>query len=153
MWLMSENAPCLSMKYWIERNCSIIIRLRGLLVWNDINCQSYQVLLTRWDQVVHIYVSKLTITCSDNGLPPGQLQAIICTNAGILLIRTLGTNISEIVSEIHTFSLKKMHLKMSSAKWRLFCLGLNVLSNKIIPQGSLMCTKAFMWHCTLHVRP
>ena len=43
-----------------------------------------------------------------------------------MLIGPLGTNLSEILSEIHTFSLKKMHLKMSSAKWRPFCLGLNV---------------------------
>ena len=52
-------------------------------------------------------------------------QAIICTNAGIMLTRTLGTNFSEILSEIRAFSYKKMHLNMSSAKWRLFCLGLN----------------------------
>ena len=31
--------------------------------------------------------------------------------------------------EIHTFSLKKIHLKMSSGKWRPFCLGLNVLTH------------------------
>ena len=37
------------------------------------------------------------------------------------------TNFSEILIEIHTFSFKKMHFKMSSAKWRLFHLGLNVL--------------------------
>ena len=59
-------------------------------------------------------------------------QAIIWTNAGILLIRTLGTNFSEILSEIHAFSFKKMHLKMSSAKWRPFCLGLNVLNSVFI---------------------
>ena len=29
--------------------------------------------------------------------------------------------------EIHIFSFKKIHLKMSSGKWRPFCLGLNVL--------------------------
>ena len=48
-------------------------------------------------------------------------------NAGILLIGPLGTNFSEILIEIHTFSFKKMHLKMSSGKSRPFCLGLNVL--------------------------
>ena len=46
---------------------------------------------------------------------------------GILLIEPLGTNFSEISIEIHTFSFKEMHLKMSSGKWRPFCLGLNVL--------------------------
>ena len=65
---------------------------------------------------------------SDNGLSPGQRQVIIWTNAGILLIGPLGTNLTEILSEIHTFSLKKMHLKISSGKWRPFCLGLNVLN-------------------------
>ena len=75
-------------------------------------------------------VGKLTIIGSDNGLSPGRLQAIIWTNAGILLIRPLGTNFSEILIGIQTFSFKKMYLKMSSAKWRPFCLGLNVLTNK-----------------------
>ena len=54
-------------------------------------------------------------------------QAIIWTNAGILSIGPLGTNVSETLIEIHTFSFKKMHLKMSSGKWRPFCLGLNEL--------------------------
>ena len=76
--------------------------------------QSY--FLTHWGRVMHICVSKLTIIDSDNGLSPGRRQAIIWTNAGILLIQTLGTNFSEILSEIHTFSFKKIHLKMSSGK-------------------------------------
>ena len=83
--------------------------------------------LTHWGRVTHIYVSKLTIIGSDNGWSPDRYQAIIRTNAGILLIRTFGTNFSEIWSEIHTVSFTKMHLNMSSAKWRPFCLGLNVL--------------------------
>ena len=58
-----------------------------------------------WGRVTHICVSKLSIIGSDNGLSPGRRQAIIWTNAEILLIRTLGTNVSEILSEIHTFSL------------------------------------------------
>ena len=83
--------------------------------------------LTHWGRVTHICVSKLTIIGSDNGLSPGRRQAIIWTNVGILLIRTLGTNFSEILGEIHSFSISKMHLKMTSAKWRLFGLGLNEL--------------------------
>ena len=55
-------------------------------------------------------------------------QAIIWTNAGILLIRPFETNFSGILIKIHTFSFKKIHLKMSSGKWRPFCLGLNVLN-------------------------
>ena len=83
--------------------------------------------LTHWGRVAHICVSKLTIIGSDNALSPSRRQAIIWTNAGISLIRNLGTNFSEILSEINTFLFKKIHLKMSSGKWRPFCLGLNVL--------------------------
>ena len=83
--------------------------------------------LTHWGRVTHICVVKLTITGSDNGLSPGRRQAIIWINAGILLIGPLGTNFSEILFGIQTSSFKKMHLKMSSAKWSPFYLGLNVL--------------------------
>ena len=72
-------------------------------------------------------VSDLTTIGSDNGLSPGRRQAIIRTNAGILLIRPLGRNFSEILIEILLFSFKKMRLKVPSAKRRPFCLGLNVL--------------------------
>ena len=47
------------------------------------------------------------------------------------LIGPLGTNFCENLIEIHTFSLKNLHLKRSSAKWRPFCVFLNVLSNYI----------------------
>ena len=83
--------------------------------------------LTHWGRVTHICVNKPTIIASDNGLSPGRRQAIIWTSAGILLIGPLGTNFSDILTEIITFSFKKMRLKVSSAKWRPCCLGLNVL--------------------------
>ena len=67
--------------------------------------------------------------CSVNGLSPGQRQAIIWTNVGLLLIGPLGTNISETLINIQTFSFRNMHLKKSSGKWRPYCLGLNVLIN------------------------
>ena len=89
-------------------------------------CLSIISLTKRFNSLTHICVSKLTIIGSDNGLSPGQRQTIIWPNAGILLIRTLGTNFREILSEIRTFSFKKIHLKMSSGKRRPFCLGLNV---------------------------
>ena len=84
-------------------------------------------LLTHWGRVTHICVGKLTIIGSDNGLSPDRRQAIIWTNAGILLIGPTGTNFSEILIEILRFSFKKMRLKVSSAKLRLFGLGLNEL--------------------------
>ena len=77
--------------------------------------------------MTQICVSKQTIIGSDNGFSPGRRQAIIWTNAGILLIQSLETNFSEILGKIHSFSFSKMHLKMLSAKWRLFGLGLNEL--------------------------
>ena len=58
---------------------------------------------------------------------PEWCQAIIWTNAGILLTGPLRTNFSKILIEINTFSFKKMNLKMASEKWRPFCLCLNVL--------------------------
>ena len=81
--------------------------------------------LTHWGRVTHICIGKVTIIGSDNGLSPARREAIIWTNAEILLIGPLETNVSEILIRIHTFSFKKMHLKMSSAKWHPFCLGLN----------------------------
>ena len=76
--------------------------------------------------MTHICVDELAIIYSDNGLSPGRGQAIIWTSAALLLIRPLGTNFNEILIGFQAFSFKKMHLKMSSAKWRPFCLGLNV---------------------------
>ena len=84
--------------------------------------------LNQWGRVTHICVSKLTIIASDNGLSPGRRQAIIWTSAGILLNGPLGTNFSEILIDFIAFSSKKMRLKVSSAKWRPCCLGLNVLN-------------------------
>ena len=83
--------------------------------------------LTHWGRVMHIFIDNLTIIGPDNGLSLGRRQAIIWTNAGILLIGPWGTNFSEILIGIQTCSFKKMHLKMASAKWRPFCLGPNVL--------------------------
>ena len=45
--------------------------------------------------------------CSDDGLSPDQRQAIFRTITRILLIGPLGTNLSEILIEIRTFSFKK----------------------------------------------
>ena len=92
--------------------------------------------LTDTGRVTHICVSKLTIIGSDNGLLPGRRQAIIWTNAGIFLIRTLGTNVSEILGKIHSFSFKKIHLKMLSVKGCLFSLSLNELKEEYLWGGT-----------------
>ena len=75
--------------------------------------------LTHWGWVQYICIGNLTIIGSDNGLLPGLCQAIIWTIAGMLLIWTLGTNFNEILSEVHTFSFKKVHLKMSRGQHNL----------------------------------
>ena len=55
--------------------------------------------LSHWGQVTHICVSNLPIIGSDNDLAPGWCQAIIWTNAGLLLIWSLGTNFGEIFKQ------------------------------------------------------
>ena len=85
-------------------------------------------------------VGNLTIIGADNGLSPGRRQAIIWTNAGILLIGPLGANFSEIFIEFLAFSFKKMRFKVSSAKWRPFCLGLNgLLTQACLNDQHVMC--------------
>ena len=107
--------------YWFENEWIKII---------DTSCKGQWVkpiYFTHWGLVTHICVGKLTTIGSENGLSPGRRQAIIWTNAGILLIGPYGTNFSEISIKILTFSFTKISLKVSSAKWRPFCLSLNVL--------------------------
>ena len=80
------------------------IVIREYQLFREMNCNC----LTHWGRVTHICVSKLTIIGSDNGLSPDRRQAIIWTNAGLLLIGPLGTNFSEILIKILTFSFKKI---------------------------------------------
>ena len=89
----------------------------------------YKYDLIHWGREMHICVGEHVNISSDNDLPPIQCQTIIWTNAGILLIGPLGANLDKILIKIHTFSFKNMHLKMSSGKWRPFCLSLNVLKD------------------------
>ena len=61
-------------------------------------------------------------------MAPGRHKAIIWTNAGILT-EPSGINFGEISIKILAFSFKKMHLKMSAAKWGPSFVGLNVLKS------------------------
>ena len=63
-----------------------------------------------------------------NGWSPVQYQATICTNARLLSVGPQGTYLNEILIENQAFPFNKMHLKMSSAKWRPLGLGPNVLT-------------------------
>ena len=89
------------------------IHLKNILQNLDyfVQASMYYVNEVEW----RIYASvNCTIIDSDNGLSPGRRQAIIWTNAGVLLIGPLEANFSEILIDIYTFSFKKILLKMSS---------------------------------------
>ena len=106
--------------------------------WSNVPAQVYVIttlaLVTHWGRVTHICVSKLTIIGSDNGLLPGQHQAIIWRDAGILLTEPLRTSCIEIVIEIYTFSFKKMHWKCCLEKGGHFI-------------SASMCYQLFRWWC------
>ena len=59
--------------------------------------------LTHWGRETHICVGEHANIGSDNGLSLNQRQAIIWTNAGILLIGPSGTNFNVILIEIYMF--------------------------------------------------
>ena len=142
---MHNIIKCLDFANWLF-NIEAILSCVEWKIWL-IDPMKMGLWLTHWGRVTHICVVKLTIIGSDNGLSPGRRQAIIWTNVGILLIGPLGTNFSEILFGIQTYSFKKMHLKMSSAKWHPFCLGLNVLMLVLwlrVPPGPRQ-----PWHCNL----
>ena len=56
-------------------------------------------------------------------------QAIIWTNAGILLTGPLWTNFDQILFKIYTFSFKKMYLKMSAVNRWPFCPDPNLFTS------------------------
>ena len=101
--------------------------------------------LTHWGQETHICISKISIIGSDNGLLPGPLHYLNqCWDIDNFTPRNkLWYNINRKL--IHFYSFKKMHLKMSSGKWRPSCLSLNVLNHIRIhcflsfPEWSIHC--------------
>ena len=85
---------------------------------------------------MHICVGNLIIIGSDSGLPPGRRQAIFWTNAGILLIGSLGTNYSEILIDIETNFIQE-----------------NAFENVVWEMASILyrpqCVNAYMRHVAL----
>ena len=82
-------------------------------VWMVLNCCQYCYILLL-ESHVHwweINVMILSSVCASQGIISSRRQAIIWTNAGILLIGPLGTNFNEILIKIHKFSFKKIHFK------------------------------------------
>ena len=128
LWI---RATCL----WYFISTPYVIHAEFVWNWYEIHALHWNTLFshiicTLVFLLFNLLASKLNIIGSDNGLALDRHQAIIWTNAGILLIVPLGTNFYKILIEIHTFPLKKKHLKMSSENWRPFCLGLNVLNHR-----------------------
>ena len=97
--------------------------------------------LSHWGRMTHICVNKVTIISSDNnkvtiissdnGLSPERRQAIVWTNAEILLIGTLGIIFSEIVHGNSNILCKKCTWKCrlrNGVHFASMCLrGLSVL--------------------------
>ena len=97
-----------------------------------------KVYFDHWGRVTHICVGELTTIDIDNGLLPGRRQAIIWTNAGILLIGPLGINFSEILIEIHFHwrnAFQNVVCEMLSISSRLQCI--NHVSGTAYSQNSL----------------
>ena len=86
--------PVLLQGQWMMEIASIFLFPQNNLSHNE---------LTHWGWVMHICIGYLAITDSDNGLLPGQQQAIIWNNAGILLIGPRGTKFNEIFIKMQQF--------------------------------------------------
>ena len=82
--------------------------LFNTILYETSSCTTVIYAMTLIEAKWRIYVSKLTNMGSDNGL--SQCWDIM------FFIGPLGTNFSEILFEIHTFSFKKMHLKFVFGK-------------------------------------
>ena len=95
----------------------------SIILHDTLICKLAFRILTQWGWLI-IFINKLTIIGSDNGLPPGDYLNQ-CWNI-VDGTSALGSNYSEILIEIYTFSLKKMHLKTSSGKCLPFCQCVNL---------------------------
>ena len=87
------TAPIHYMNQSVRSGSDIQLKLMVVLFSIQLNsnkrCREH--LSTHWGRVAHICVDNLTTIGSDNGLSPGRRQAIIWTNAGILLFGPLGS--------------------------------------------------------------
>ena len=130
-WAIGVSFVCLT-SVLISASVSAVLHAISCYngTWLYINWEFFD--LAHWGWVTYICISDLIITGSDNDLSPSQHLAIIWTNTEMLWVELLGTNFSEILSGIQTFSFKKMYLKMSSGKCQPLCLGLNVLKHIIM---------------------
>ena len=86
----------------------------------------YNMYSTHWGRMMHIHVcvSKLSIISSDDGLSPSRRQAIIWTNAGLLLI---GPKLQWNLNQISYIFIQENAFENVVWKMPSICLGLNVL--------------------------
>ena len=84
--------------------------------------------LTYNGRLTHICVNETIFIGPDNSLSYGPRQAIIWTNVWNIVNCTPRNRRQWNINQNSYILLKKMHLKMSSAKWRQICLGLKVLT-------------------------
>ena len=124
-WLQGRRMSCHVSIRQIPQLCYSILIICQIPERVQVDCNIW----THWGRFTHTFINKLISIGSDNGLSPGQCQAISWNITGILLIVHLATNFSKIFSEIRIFSFQKIHLKMWSAKWPPFCLGLKLFSH------------------------
>ena len=120
---------CNDVSHWLGEGLESALLLSGLN-YNGVCC-----LLIEAEWRIYAPVNSDTIG-SNNGLTPVWHQAIIWTSGDLLLTRPSGSNLNKILFEIQIFSLKKLHLKILSAKWRPFYLGLHVLNGYARQSGN-----------------
>ena len=115
---MQVNLPILGIRHRIRSDMGIFVNVEIICIYGE--CTLAEVI--NWCRVTHTCVSKLIIIGSDNGLSPGRRQAIIWTNAGILLIAPLGINFSKvlIIKDVFGYVVWKMAAILSRSqcvKW------------------------------------
>ena len=104
---------------------------------------------------MYICASKLTIIGTDNDLSLGRRQAIIWTNAGILLTRNFRTDVSESLSKIHTFSFTQMSLDICEMAATLFqsqCVILWNFYQVSNVKWGVFTEQICLWKATMHVK-
>ena len=108
--------------------------------------------------MTHIYVNKLTIMGSDNGLSPGRRQAIIWTNAGILSIGPLGINFSKKIYQnynifIQPNAFKSFVCELAAILSRPQCVKLHIKAESHPLVGITYDCNVFCFDSCLDVRP
>ena len=92
-----------------------------LLQWNSLEC-------IKSSRAIHAYTRQYTneIIGSDNGLTPVERQARYLYQCWLIVNRATGNKFQWNLNSNITIFIKKMNMKLTSAKWRPFCVGLNV---------------------------